>query len=1291
MPTNVWSYQGIKSVQTGITAPDGSTTAFAFGTTAAAGEYAAIRQQQFDLTPGTTYTFSYYRNISLGATGGSFRIRDVTGSSAAFDLQPSMSFTGTGWVRYDTTFFMGITQTGVDCYILSRSNSATETAGVTVCLWGAQLEKGGVTTDYSRSLGFRDLRGGSVGATGSVAVYNEKDWLSYSTRNNLNYVSPFVNFYRISGYEISNMSGWTQNSEMNRIVSKLTNLPVWSAKKAFQPTLFNREDWFAFTGDKVTATGAGNFKYFGNTYPFPISNISNSYPSPWTDFGISGASGFYNQILNIFNSNKIQLDCVVGDNETGYPYTWGVNDVTGGISGYLADPRYNQSWKGLSSWSSYMNFYGVTAAGGQLQGPGVNQTAYLVWNNLVQQHQGVAMNEMWANASIQQSPKALVANYDYWVSDGGPTAGPPDAYGHPQFRSKYVGNATSPFLYGEITQIDATLSPGNVFVRPENPTFLVLAISGATGITLAKGPWTSFTKAMQEVRSVKRGSPNVPMIPWIGSVRYAGGVGQNDPTLAPTVGFADMDKGYSPIMGYTSNVGGNSAYYYELIKHVCLHGVKSIGYWNSSSFSLYEGLTQLSDRDYAAKGYTSTWIKDIALFNDALKDVNDNLGGYTLATADASRISWLAKNITSGAPKTDGSYLWRTTIKPGTLAEYVSTPNIVLNGTTVGTWITTSNSTPPEIKPFTLNELFYIQTAYSGEYGAFADGSAVTKFLGNNNQTIATFQGTAYINDDNFATTPSPKGRAYNFEFNPANPTQSSPWHNVLYELSIDAYKWGARSFMLYWPNGGLGFYNYPFRYLELLDEGYYSSTIDPAYCPARIKGFTSAIKGLLEGKLDPALNGKVGFTAINEPCNVMLYYVCTNGYVDYRWGATAPHPTGNTYYPGSMAFWDKCLTQTGNSAAADALFYSYLDRFVDDILSMRGGPTAGTLSVIFDSMVNSATPGTIGQFTSLSSPYTRGISYEMADWYVDSKLKENKIPTYVEARPMKEFSTLTASLTGGTGSSLIPGICGATAISDWRNHLSVEYNNYFQNPDFNKTQDIIQRFVKDSETTSAFRWVQNTGPLASVIDPYKVPLTVSTGGTSVTLTFDDNPGWLYTPQQSLFNLYAMSDVYRQFNNSSNTGLTFFGAVYKPVTRGIILDYDAFSRGSCGNLSLNSTNNSSSLTGYYRLTSDNSFEGNRVGYGRELSFNRTAFVANGASYNARYNVSPTGTAGYWTLNGIDFWRANVKQPSITGFIEMLRQVSIAGIPIGGFSAGWAGATYPYDTYSNGIMPRSMRP
>jgi len=296
-----------------------------------------------------------------------------------------------------------------------------------------------------------------------------------------------------------------------------------------------------------------------------------------------------------------------------------------------------------------------------------------------------------------------------------------------------------------------------------------------------------------------------------------------------------------------------------------------------------------------------------------------------------------------------------------------------------------------------------------------------------------------------------------------------------------------------------------------------------------------------------------------------------------------------------------------------------------------------------------------------------------------------------VEARPFKEFSTLTASLTAGTA-SLIPGICGATAISDWRNHLSVEYNLWFTDPDFNKTDPFIQRFVKDSETTSIFRWAQNTGPAGTSYDPYKVPLTISTGGTAFTMTYANGlTAWLYSPQKALFDLYAHSDVYRKFNNLANTGLTFFGVAYNHMTRGIITDYEAFARGSSGNNEVNSAFNNSSMTGYYRISTDIPYEGNRVGYVRENFFNQASFVSNPTGYNTRLQASSTGTAGYWTPQGMTFWRTNVKQPSITGFIEMLRQVSISGIPIGGFSAGWVGATYPYDTFSNGVIPRSMRP
>jgi hypothetical protein len=196
---------------------------------------------------------------------------------------------------------------------------------------------------------------------------------------------------------------------------------------------------------------------------------------------------------------------------------------------------------------------------------------------------------------------------------------------------------------------------------------------------------------MQEVRSAKRGAPNVPMTPWIASVKYAGICAYNDTRVAPTVGFADIGTGYSNVMGYTAGGAGNSAYYYELVRHIGMHGVKSFAYWNSSSFSIFENGTELPDREYFARGFTA-YVQDIALLNGTIKDLNDNLGGYTIETADSSRISWLADYISSGAPKPDGSYLWRVTVKPG-LTLIANGITLSTNIGTVGTWINTSGPT----------------------------------------------------------------------------------------------------------------------------------------------------------------------------------------------------------------------------------------------------------------------------------------------------------------------------------------------------------------------------------------------------------------------------------------------------------------------------------------------------------------------------------------------------------------------------------------------------------------------
>jgi len=1048
---------------------------------------------------------------------------------------------------------------------------------------------------------------------------------------------------------------------LDAAIQRLLSLPP--SKRAVLPYSFAYTYWNFLSDGGITFNSGATYTFY--TDAGVPSTQTNLYGNIWANNGLNLGKAAWNSVLTTLGSCGGAIDWLFADVESGGIFSsFNVNPIRGLSFSIANNANYTQPWNGITAFFTQMTLENASIT--RISGPPLGD--YVVWNKTYNTFTTKLLNEVLYKPTVAKYPSVNASNYNTFNS-GTSADSPRDTNGHLNYQTDIFGSANGPVLYGEIQQIATAWS-----IDPNNTTRLIFGSTTNPNYMVSRSPWNSLLIDLQQVRSIKRNSPNTPLMPWIASIKYTGGgYDPNSPTLCP-VGYADVRAGYNSDIGQTFTAAGNSAYYYEMVRHTCLHGTKGFGYWNTPAA-------------LSVRGYTG----EAKLLNDVLTEVNSKISGFTLTTGDSSAISWLTKSLVSGAPSAnDNSWWWRATIKPGTIAEYLSTPNILLNGTTIGTWIETSGQTAPEIKPFALNELFYVQTAYSGESSTISNGSEKSKFLGNNNETISTFQGTAYI--DFNAATLSPLGRAYNFEFNPVNPTQSSPWHNVLYELAIDPYKWGARSFMLYWPQGGLGFYNYPFRYLELLDSGYYSSTTDPAYSPARIKGFTSAVKSLLEGRLDPAINGKAGFTAINQPCNVMIYYVCTNGFVDYRWGKVAAHPTGSTYYPGSMAFWDKCYAQTGNTNSANDLFYSYLDRFVNDVVSMKGGATAGTLSVVFDSMVNSATPGTIGLFSTLSSPYTRGLSYEMADWYIASKLKQNGIPVYVEARPFNEFGlTYAGSLTGGNPAN-IPGLCGATALSDWRNHLSVEYSLWFQNPDVNKDTPIISKFIKDSDTTTIFRWVQNTGPLGTTYDPYKVPLTVSTGGTAFTMTYANGlTGWLYTPQQALFDLYTLTDVYRQFNNSANTGLTFWGTAYKYATRGIILDYEYYSSGSCGNVAVFSTNNAQSITGYYRLNSDVAFEGNRVGYSKERPFNRAAFVADSLGYNTRYNASPTGTAGYWTLDGITFWRQNIKQPSITGFIQMLGKVSTGGIPVGGYSAGWRGATYPYDFYSNGVIPRSMRP
>ena len=248
--------------------------------------------------------------------------------------------------------------------------------------------------------------------------------------------------------------------------------------------------------------------------------------------------------------------------------------------------------------------------------------------------------------------------------------------------------------------------------------------------------------------------------------------------------------------------------------------------------------------------------------------------------------------------------------------------------------------------------------------------------------------------------------RAFAWECDPADPLVSSPWHNLIYELIAEDYKWGARSFQFFQPYGNYdttpthplvdrptslpsdylmgGFFLSPKVWEKTwtdIPSGLASpnEVIIPVYdhtvgagnaetkerlealskCPCRWKGFKQAINALIEGRLVPSV--ATGRTAISEPCKVSLYLPVMRGWVGYRYR--------------SNLWWDKYFNESKSSnpsalfaihaAYADRKFYQDIDSMIEDLVSMNGTipGTENSLTVDMDTAVGAATPSILHLF----------------------------------------------------------------------------------------------------------------------------------------------------------------------------------------------------------------------------------------------------------------------------------------------------------------------------------------
>ena len=99
-------------------------------------------QRQVTVTPNTTYTFSFWINLSLSTRNGGYRVHDISNS---VDIGSYLPYVGSaGWVRQTFTFTTASNCTAVAIY----PHAYNALAGYKFYFWGIQLEAGAFPTSY---------------------------------------------------------------------------------------------------------------------------------------------------------------------------------------------------------------------------------------------------------------------------------------------------------------------------------------------------------------------------------------------------------------------------------------------------------------------------------------------------------------------------------------------------------------------------------------------------------------------------------------------------------------------------------------------------------------------------------------------------------------------------------------------------------------------------------------------------------------------------------------------------------------------------------------------------------------------------------------------------------------------------------------------------------------------------------------------------------------------------------------------------------------------------------------
>jgi hypothetical protein len=595
---------------------------------------------------------------------------------------------------------------------------------------------------------------------------------------------------------------------------------------------------------------------------------------------------------------------------------------------------------------------------------------------------------------------------------------------------------------------------------------------------------------------------------------------------------------------------------------------------------------------------------------------------------------------------------------------------------------------------------YYSQISFSG-------GTQPTeKYLSWNNKVIATYSGARVTGNLGSVIT---NGRAFPWEENPIDPVNSSPWHNIIYEHVIGSYKWGMRSFFLFFPFGGHrddGFgYCGATEYLERKNKftnaaytaGTYKNTdgTTPDYqCPSTWKGFKEAVRALIEGRMTPSVSS--GREAITEPCNVTIYLPSFMGFPDYREQTT-------TYWNSLGA----------NDAARDAAFTTKLNDYISDLIYMAGSvvnKNKGKLSICFDAASNSATANNISLYRTMTSfnrtPRNRNNAtsifnesflsgvyktdiLELSDWNVKTALENAGITVFAEARPTDKQQAQCLD----AGNSGYQGVLQTTLYdSGWKNFAAGEYWMWVsdpENPTRNNANNVSERaiwenHIKNNEASIIFRIplngienyfftrdASNVRNLSS--DPFGLPSSITHSGQTRNFKNWSGINLVSSPFWYLHVLYGLSDHYRLYNKLKYNSSNRFD-VKLSTSNYIALPLDVF---AINHISTWADNSSQSKDKYYVVTNSDPTVPATSGLFYSPDFNSATYLSNPATYSGGFWIKSSG--GNW-----EFWNNNVRKRTFSEFVDFIKRFSDNGYPIS--TTGKTGSQlYANDYWSQNIL------